>query len=37
MGTEFVGDHLSRGISFIGIICPGGREVRDRKSGDQIG
>ena len=36
-GTEFVGDHLSRGINFMGIVCPGGQEVGDQKSGDQIG
>ena len=32
MGTEFDGDCLSRGINFMGIVCPG-----DRKSGDQMG
>ena len=37
MGTEFVVDHLSRGINFMGIICPRGQEVGDRKSGDQMG
>ena len=37
MGTEFDGDHLSRGVNFIGIICPGGQEVGDWKSGDQMG
>ena len=36
-GTEFVGDHLSSGIDFMGIVCPGGQEVGDRKSGDQMG
>ena len=28
MGTGFVGDHLSSGISFMGIVCPGGQEVQ---------
>ena len=37
MGTEFDGDRLSRGINFMGIICPGGQEVEDWKSGDQMG
>ena len=37
MGTEFDGDRLSSGINFMGIICPGGQEVGDRKSGDQMG
>ena len=37
MGTEFDGDHLSRGINFMGIVCPGGQEVGHRKSGDQMG
>ena len=37
MGTEFDGDHLSRGINLMGIVCPGGQEVGDRKSGDQMG
>ena len=37
MGTEFDGDRLSRGINFKGIICPGGGEVGDWKSGDQTG
>ena len=37
MGTEFDGDHLSRGISLMGIVCPGGQEVGDGKSGDQMG
>ena len=37
MGTEFVGDHLSRGINFMGIICPGGQEGGDQKSGDKMG
>ena len=36
MGTEFDGDHLSWGINFMGIVCLGGQEVEDRKSGDQI-
>ena len=35
--TEFDGDCLSRGINFMGIICPGGRKVGDQKSGDHIG
>ena len=37
MWTELVGDHLSRGIDFMGIVCPMGQEVGDRKSGDQMG
>ena len=48
MGTKLVGDHLSmeieidgdrlsRGINFMGIIRPGGQEVGDRKSRDQMG
>ena len=37
MGTELFGDHLSRGINFMGIVCPGGQEVGDWKSGDQMG
>ena len=37
MGTDFVGDHFSRGIDLMGIVCPGGQEVGDRKSGDQMG
>ena len=37
MVTELVGDHLSRGIDFMGIVCPGGQEVGDRMSGDQMG
>ena len=36
MGTEFDGNCLSRGINFMGIVCPGGQEVGDRKSGDQM-
>ena len=36
-GTEFVRDHLCRGINFMGIVCPGRQEVGDRKSRDQIG
>ena len=28
--TEFDGDRSSRGINFMGIICPGGQEVGDR-------
>ena len=30
MGTKFVWDHLSKGINFMGIICPGGQEVEDQ-------
>ena len=37
MGTEFDEDHLSRGINFMGIVCPGGQEVGDRKFGDLMG
>ena len=37
MGTEFHGDRLSRGIDFMGIVCPGGQEVGGRKSKDQMG
>ena len=37
MGTELVGDHLSRGNRYYGDVCPGGQEVGDRKSGDQMG
>ena len=37
MGTEFVGDHLSSRIDFMGIVCPRGQEVGDQKSGDQMG
>jgi len=37
MGTEFYGGRLSRGINFMGIVCPGEQEVGDRKSGDQMG
>ena len=36
MGTEFDGDLFSMGINFMGIVCPGGQEVGDRKSGDQM-
>ena len=36
-GTKLVGDHLSMGTKFWGTICPWGREVGDRKSGDQMG
>ena len=32
MGTEFDRDHLSRGINFVGIVCPRAQEV-----GDQMG
>ena len=34
---ELIGDHLSRGTTFLGTIYPGGQEVGDRKSGDQMG
>ena len=37
MGTKVDGYRLSRGINFMGIVCPGGQEVGDWKSGDQIG
>ena len=37
MGTKFDGDHLSRGINLMGIVCPGEQEVGDWKSGDQMG
>ena len=37
MVTKLVGDHFSRGIDFMGIVCPGGQEVGERKSGDQMG
>ena len=37
METKLVGDHLSRGTEFFGTICPGGQEVGDRKSWDQMG
>jgi hypothetical protein len=37
MGTEFLEDNLSRGINLMGIVCPGGQEVGDWKSGDQMG
>ena len=37
IGTEFDGDHLSRGIILMGIVCPGGQEVGEWKSGDQMG
>ena len=32
MGTDFDGDYLSRGINFLGIVCPGAQKV-----GDQMG
>ena len=32
-GTEFVGDHLSREINFMGIICQGGLKLGTRSSG----
>ena len=31
------GNCLSKGINFMGIVCPGGQEVGDRKSRDQMG
>ena len=31
-GTKFDGERLSRGINFMGIICPGGQEVKDWES-----
>ena len=34
---KFVGGHLSRGVNFMRIICPGGQEVGDQKSRDQMG
>ena len=37
MGTKFDGDRLSRGIEFMEIVCPGGKEVGDQKSRDQMG
>ena len=37
LGTELDGDHLSRRINFMGIVCPVGQEVGDQKSGDQMG
>ena len=36
-GTKCDEDRLSRGINFMGIVCLGGQEVWDRKSGDQMG
>ena len=36
-GIEFDGDHLSMGMNFMGMVCPGGQEVGDQKSRDQIG
>ena len=35
--TKFDGDRLSRGINLMGIVSPGGQEVGDWKSGDQMG
>ena len=38
-GTKLVGivgNLLSRWIDFMGIVCPGGQEVGDLKSGDQM-
>ena len=32
MVIEFFVDHLSRGINFMGIVCPGGQDVGYRKS-----
>ena len=37
METEFDGDHLSSGINFIGMFCPGGPDVGDPKSRDLMG
>ena len=37
MGTEFVGDHLSKGINSMGLVGVGGKEVGDRKFRDQMG
>ena len=28
---------MSKGINLMGIVCPGGQEVGDWKSGDQMG
>jgi len=36
-GDQFHGDCSSRGINFMGIVCPGEQEVGERKSWDQIG
>ena len=36
LGTEFDGDRFSREINLMGIICQGGQEVGDRKSGDKM-
>ena len=36
-GDQILGDHLSRGIDFMGIVCSGGQEVGDRKFRDQMG
>ena len=36
-GTKCDGDRLSRGTKFWGTIYPGGPEVGDWKSGDQMG
>ena len=35
-GTGFDGDHLSWGINFMGIFCPGGQKEGDQKSGDHM-
>ena len=32
MVTKFDGDHLTSGINFMGMFCPGGPEVKDRGS-----
>ena len=36
-GDQILRDRLSRGINFMGIVCPEGQEMGDRKFGDQIG
>ena len=35
-GTKFDGDLFSMGINFMGIVCPGGQEVGDRTSWNQM-
>ena len=35
-GPFVYGDCLSSGTNFMGIICPVGQKVGDRKSGDQM-
>ena len=37
IGTKFDGDRLSRGVNFCGNVFPGGQQVGDWKSEDQIG